>query len=368
MRRNLEASHYLFFSQRVLLALVESGLVARRRVPARAAQRDARVGRGARLPRARARRRRDRVAASTSTPSSTSTRTRATSTPIFARLHVTRRQGGTRSCLRPRTSRPERCASSTRSTTTACCSSRATASRPSTSSSRPRSPTRDACSPASPASGSRCCARSSRTTCSRSATTARSMECRQLEMLPIECVVRGYLAGSGWKDYQATGSTSGHALPEGLRESDRLPEPIFTPATKAQIGPRREHHAATRRPSSSAPERFAEVERVAIELYRLAAEHALDARDHHRRHEVRARRRREGHARARRRGADARLVALLAGRHVRAGPRRRTASTSSSCATTASDRDWDKTAPGPGAAGRRRRATRARSTSRRSSG
>src|ERR1700716_2794296 len=58
----------------------------------------------------------------------------------------------------------------------------------------------------------------------------RSMECRRLEMLPIECVVRGYLAGSGWKDYRATGTTSGHVLPQGLRESDRLPTAIFTPA------------------------------------------------------------------------------------------------------------------------------------------
>src|SRR6516164_9063847 len=56
----------------------------------------------------------------------------------------------------------------------------------------------------------------------------RSTECRRLEMLPIECVIRGYLAGSGWKDYQRSGQTSGQALPEGLRESDRLPEPIFT--------------------------------------------------------------------------------------------------------------------------------------------
>src|SRR5919204_1030767 len=58
----------------------------------------------------------------------------------------------------------------------------------------------------------------------------RSMECTRLEMLPIECVVRGYLAGSGWKDYLATGTTSGHRLPDGLRESDTLPEPLFTPA------------------------------------------------------------------------------------------------------------------------------------------
>src|SRR6478609_9930910 len=64
----------------------------------------------------------------------------------------------------------------------------------------------------------------------------RSTECRRLEMLPLECVVRGYLAGSGWKDYQRTGATSGHQLPEGLRESDRLPEPIFTPSTKATNG------------------------------------------------------------------------------------------------------------------------------------
>src|SRR5437588_11140067 len=64
----------------------------------------------------------------------------------------------------------------------------------------------------------------------------RSMECRRLEMLPLECVVRGYITGSGWKDYQATGATSGHTLPAGLRESDRLPEPIFTPSTKAEEG------------------------------------------------------------------------------------------------------------------------------------
>src|SRR4029079_861328 len=64
----------------------------------------------------------------------------------------------------------------------------------------------------------------------------RSTECRRLEMLPIECVVRGYLSGSGWKDYQSSGAVCGHRLPAGLRESDRLPEPIFTPATKAQSG------------------------------------------------------------------------------------------------------------------------------------
>jgi len=101
----------------------------------------------------------------------------------------------------------------------------------------------------------------------------RSMECRRLEMLPIECVVRGYLAGSGWKDYQATGSTSGHALPEGLRESDGLPTPIFTPATKAQTG----HDENITRDQAAelvGPGRFAKVEEIAIELYRTAAEYA----------------------------------------------------------------------------------------------
>jgi phosphoribosylaminoimidazole-succinocarboxamide synthase len=64
----------------------------------------------------------------------------------------------------------------------------------------------------------------------------RSMVCQRLEMLPIECVVRGYLSGSGWRDYRETGAVCGHALPEGLRESERLPQPIFTPATKATDG------------------------------------------------------------------------------------------------------------------------------------
>src|SRR4051812_9059416 len=65
---------------------------------------------------------------------------------------------------------------------------------------------------------------------------ARSTECRRLEMLPIECVVRGYITGSGWKDYLATGEVCGHRLADGLVESQELPEPIFTPATKAQTG------------------------------------------------------------------------------------------------------------------------------------
>ncbi|HVM56814.1 MAG TPA: phosphoribosylaminoimidazolesuccinocarboxamide synthase [Gaiellaceae bacterium] len=104
----------------------------------------------------------------------------------------------------------------------------------------------------------------------------RSMECRKLDMLPIECVVRGFLAGSGWKDYQASGEVCGHRLPDGLRESDRLPAPIFTPATKAQTG---HDENITREQAAElvGEERLREVEAISIELYTTAAEHALAA-------------------------------------------------------------------------------------------
>ncbi len=101
----------------------------------------------------------------------------------------------------------------------------------------------------------------------------RSTECRRLEMLPIECVVRGYLAGSGWKDYTVTGAVCGHALPAGLMESAELPEPIFTPATKAATG----HDENIDREQAAelvGADLLEEVERVAIALYRYAAEHA----------------------------------------------------------------------------------------------
>jgi len=103
----------------------------------------------------------------------------------------------------------------------------------------------------------------------------RSTEARKLEMLPIECVVRGYLAGSGWKDYRETGSTSGHALPEGLRESDKLPNPIFTPATKAQTG-HDENISRDQAAELVGAERLAEVERVVLDLYRFASAYAAE--------------------------------------------------------------------------------------------
>src|SRR6187397_1961508 len=103
----------------------------------------------------------------------------------------------------------------------------------------------------------------------------RSTECRRLEMLPLECVVRGYITGSGWKDYQATGVVCGHELPEGLTESEKLPEPIFTPSTKALEG----HDQNIDRDQAVelvGAERYDEVERVSLELYRFASEHAAE--------------------------------------------------------------------------------------------
>jgi phosphoribosylaminoimidazole-succinocarboxamide synthase len=103
----------------------------------------------------------------------------------------------------------------------------------------------------------------------------RSMECRRLHMLPIECVVRGYLSGSGWTSYQESGEVCGIALPEGLRESERLPGPIFTPTTKAAEG-HDEPLTAEQAANLVGDERFAEVERISIALYRAAAAYAAE--------------------------------------------------------------------------------------------
>ena len=133
--------------------------------------------------------------------------------------------------------RAARCASSTRSTTTGCCSSPPTGSRPSTSSCRREIPDKGRVLTGLSAFWfARTRPSRRRTTCSRFAPDGRSLECRRLEMLPVEVVVRGYLAGSAWVDYLATGAVCGHALAAGLRESERLPEPIVTPATKATSG------------------------------------------------------------------------------------------------------------------------------------
>ena len=100
----------------------------------------------------------------------------------------------------------------------------------------------------------------------------RSTECKRLEMLPLECVVRGYITGSGWKDYLATGEVCGHVLPEGLTESERLPQPLFTPSTKAQTG--HDENISRDRAAELIGDRLEEVERTALDLYRFAAAHA----------------------------------------------------------------------------------------------
>ena len=102
----------------------------------------------------------------------------------------------------------------------------------------------------------------------------RGMVVRKLTMLPVECVVRGYITGSGWKDYQATGSVSGIELPAGLRESDRLPAPLFTPSTKAEVG----HDEAIDFDGAAEligdRELAQRVRDVSLALYEHAAEHA----------------------------------------------------------------------------------------------
>ena len=101
----------------------------------------------------------------------------------------------------------------------------------------------------------------------------RTMICRKLEMLPIECVVRGYLAGSGWKDYRETQAVCGHALPAGLEESARLPEPIFTPATKALEG-HDENIDEERAAELCGEELYVAAKEAALALYRFGSAHA----------------------------------------------------------------------------------------------
>jgi phosphoribosylaminoimidazole-succinocarboxamide synthase len=101
----------------------------------------------------------------------------------------------------------------------------------------------------------------------------RTMICRRLQMLPIECVVRGYLVGSGWKDYRETQAVCGHVLPAGLEESARLPEPIFTPATKAAQG-HDENIDEERAAALCGEERYVAAKEAALALYRFGSTHA----------------------------------------------------------------------------------------------
>jgi phosphoribosylaminoimidazole-succinocarboxamide synthase len=103
----------------------------------------------------------------------------------------------------------------------------------------------------------------------------RAMLVQRLEMFPVECVVRGYITGSGWKDYQATGEICGIRLPEGLQESEQLPEPIFTPATKADVGDHDENVDFDRAAEILGDRPLLERLRdLSIAVYSRAAEHA----------------------------------------------------------------------------------------------
>jgi len=105
----------------------------------------------------------------------------------------------------------------------------------------------------------------------------RSILVKKTEVVPIECVVRGYLSGSGWTEYQATGQVCGVRLPAGLLESARLPEPIFTPATKAELGDHDENIAFEQMVERIGGDLAAELRQRSLDLYQQGAEHALSA-------------------------------------------------------------------------------------------
>jgi len=105
----------------------------------------------------------------------------------------------------------------------------------------------------------------------------RGMRVKKLEMYPVECVVRGYLSGSGWREYRETGAICGIELPAGMQESEKLPEPIFTPATKAELGEHDENIDFDRAAEIIGDRPLMEeLRRVSIEVYRRAADHAAE--------------------------------------------------------------------------------------------
>ena len=104
----------------------------------------------------------------------------------------------------------------------------------------------------------------------------RGLRVRKLKMLPVECIVRGYITGSGWKDYKATGTVSGLTLPEGLQESEQLPEPLYTPSTKAEEGHDEAIDFAETVKLLGSEELAAQVRDVSIAVYKAVAEHARE--------------------------------------------------------------------------------------------
>ncbi len=97
---------------------------------------------------------------------------------------------------------------------------------------------------------------------------------KRAQMFPVECVVRGYLAGSGWKDYKASGAVCGIPLPAGLQDGSRLPEPLFTPATKAEGGEHDQNISFAEAEALVGADDAAELRRLTLEIYSRAAAHA----------------------------------------------------------------------------------------------
>lgn len=104
----------------------------------------------------------------------------------------------------------------------------------------------------------------------------RSMVVKKAELIPLECIVRGYVSGSGWKDYQKDGAICGIKLPDGLKESDKLAEPIFTPSTKAEIGDHDENITEDKAKEIIGEERYNILKEKAIAIYKKAADFALE--------------------------------------------------------------------------------------------
>ena len=188
------------------------------------------------------------------------------------------------------------------------------------------------------------------------------MLCRTTTPLPVECVARGYISGSGWKDYQATGEVCGIALPKGLRESDRLPEPIFTPATKAESG-HDENISEAAAARVVGADLLARLKRLTLALYAHGVAHAeskgIILADTKFEFGLTDRRR----AAADRRDDDARFVTLLAEGHL---PSRRAATELRQAVRARLSRiDQVEQAAAGAVAARRRRRQHAREVSRR---
>lgn len=103
----------------------------------------------------------------------------------------------------------------------------------------------------------------------------RSMLVKKAKVVPIECIVRGYISGSGWKDYQSTGEISGIKLPEGMKESEKFPEPVFTPSTKAEIGEHDENISAEQAKKITDENTYKILEEKTLEIYKKASDFAL---------------------------------------------------------------------------------------------